>query len=81
MLNRIPGFANSNNPKLSALRVNDEVQFIQLVSHAIRLNHGVVLRIAKALKVSRQTVTDWVNHYPKLKEVLEDTRESAKLIV
>jgi hypothetical protein len=61
-----PGFTSSNNPRLSALRILDEPQFIRIVSTAIANNHGVLLRVAEALKVHRNTLGRWIEMYPEL---------------
>lgn len=74
-----PGYARSNHPELSALRINGLKQFLGIVSHAIRANRGVLAYAAKALKVNRETLRTWVDHYPVLRRTLEDAREKAKL--
>ena len=69
------GFCTSGNAKLSALRVNGESQFLVLVSRAIRINHGNVGNAATALKVHRNTLMKWINHY----SILEEARDEARM--
>jgi len=57
---------NSGNPKLTALRVLDEPQFIRIISIAIARHRGVLTNAAKSLKVHRNTLTRWIEQYPEL---------------
>lgn len=61
-----PGFAGSANPRLSALRILDEPQFIRIVKSALKNNKGVLLDAAEALNVHRNTLGRWINTYPEL---------------
>jgi hypothetical protein len=63
------GYAGSNNPRLSALRIADEPRFLVIVGEAIRLNHGIVVNAAEALKVHRNTLMRWLDNYSVLKEI------------
>jgi hypothetical protein len=69
-----PGFGNSGNDKLSAIRVVDEPAFIRIVVSALRKNHGIVQRTAKALRCSRNTLSKWIVHYPELHIACEEAR-------
>ena len=73
-LSKNAGFGTSGNPKLSALRVNGEPQFLALIAKALQLNHGNVRNAAKALRVSRNTLTKWIAHYPILQTELSAAR-------
>lgn len=66
-LSRSPGLVGSGNPKLSALRINGESQFIEVIVRALHEHRGNLAAAAKALHVSRVTMTKWVEHYPALR--------------
>ena len=70
-----PGFVNSGNPKLSALRVNGEERFVALVAQVLERADGSIAQAARELDVTRTTMQRWVGHYPKLKEVVDRGRE------
>jgi transcriptional regulator with PAS, ATPase and Fis domain len=74
VLAKQPGFTSSGNARLSALRVNGEKQFLEIVSRAIRINHGIVKNAAEALKVHRNTLMKWIDHYHELGVAVEDAR-------
>ena len=69
-----PGWAGSGNPKLSALRINGEKQFIEIVERALELNAGVVAAAADALNVSRNSLMRWIAFYPSLQLARDNAR-------
>lgn len=70
-----PGWSGSGNPKLSALRINGEPQFIAIVERALELNHGHIVNTATALKVSRNSLMRWIAFYPSLQLARDNARE------
>ncbi len=60
------GIVGSNNPKLTALRILDEPQFIRIISIAIARHRGVLENAAKSLHVHRNTLGRWIKKYPEL---------------
>ena len=78
-LSKNPGLVGSGNARLSALRINGEEQFLSIVTRAIKLNHGIVVNAAEALKVHRNTLMKWINHYPLLGVALEEARIEAAI--
>ena len=75
-LAKSPGFTGSGNARLSALRISNEDQFLDYVSKAIKLNHGILVNAASALKVHRNTLTKWIDYYPVLSSAIREAREA-----
>jgi hypothetical protein len=73
----LPAFGTSGNAKLSALRINDEKQFLSLVARVLGEEDGNVKEAAKVLRMNRATLTRWVAHYPPLRRAVDEAREKA----
>jgi hypothetical protein len=52
-----------------------EIFTIDQVADALRINKGFVSQAAKLLKCDQQTIRNYMNRYPKLKQILHDSRE------
>jgi len=70
--------ASPNNPKLSAERIADPSAFIAKCEEALRDNGGNVQKAAQALKVSRRTLTRYVEKSARLQRVVRHARTEAE---
>lgn len=74
-MREVPGFVGSKNPQLSAMRISHPDRFIDIVTKAITVNHGLVGNAAVALAVHRNTLGRWIEKYPELQAAVTKSRE------
>jgi DNA-binding NtrC family response regulator len=69
--------AASTNPKLTAERIADPASFERSCEAALKKAKGNVQQAARALSVSRRTLTRYIEQSANLRRVLRETRKEA----